>query len=273
MQVLGIDLAAQPKSTGLVLLSRVGAGPVAVGSEATGSEATGSMGATWRAELPQGVATDEFLIELGTQVDVIGVDAPLGWPEPFVLAMQAHQIFDVWPGTENRRPLTHRRTDDWVRDQGWGQPMSASADRLGSVAMRCALLQREWAKQWGNAAPRDGSGRLLEVYPAAALRVWGIGQPGYKGGTKDPQDSARLAREKIMSSLSRATESWLELSAVRAACIASDHTLDALLSAVIALAAQNGCTAQPETEEDLRLAKTEGWIHVPLKELQEICLA
>jgi len=258
MQVLGIDLAAQPKSTGLVLLSRV---------------ETGSVRAAWAAELPQGVATDEFLIELGTQVDVIGVDAPLGWPELFVLAMQAHQTFDVWPGTENRRPLTHRRTDDWVRDQGWGQPMSASADRLGSVAMRCALLQREWAKQWGKAAPRDGSGRLLEVYPAAALRVWGIGQPGYKGGTKDPQDSARLAREKIMSSLSSATESWLELSAVQAGCITSDHTLDALLSAVIALAAQNGFTARPETEEELRLAKTEGWIHVPLKDLQEICPA
>jgi predicted nuclease with RNAse H fold len=258
MQVLGIDLAAQPKSTGLVLLSRVTAG---------------SVGAAWTAELPQGVATDEFLIELGTQVDVIGVDAPLGWPEPFVLAIQAHQTFDVWPGTENRRPLTHRRTDDWVRDKGWGQPMSASADRLGSVAMRCALLQREWAKQWGNPAPRDGSGRLLEVYPAAALRVWGIGQPGYKGGRKDPQDPARLAREKIMSSLSSATESWLNLSAVQAGCIASDHTLDALLSAVIALAAQNGCTAKPETEEELRLAKIEGWIHVPLKELNQICLA
>ncbi|CAB4757431.1 MAG: DUF429 domain-containing protein [Actinobacteria bacterium] len=255
MRVLGIDLAAQPKTTGLVLLSRK-------------TKAADNQG--WVAELPPSPATDELLIDLGSQVDVIGVDAPLGWPEPFVQAVMAHQSFNPWPGTENRRPLTHRLTDDRVRDQGWGQPMSASADRLGSVAMRCALLQREWANRWGAAAERDGSGRLLEVYPAAALRVWGISQPGYKGGTKDAADPARKARNKIFTALRTATEPWLDLVSVRESCVDSDHTLDALISAVIALLAQWSATSRPESDEDLRLAKVEGWIHVPIGPLELI---
>jgi len=257
MQVLGIDLAAQPKSTGLVLLS---------------STAAPGPSGHWTAECPNSAATDALLIDLGATVDVIGVDAPLGWPEPFVNAVMAHQLRQPWQGTEDRRPLTHRRTDNRVREQGWGQPMSASADRLGSVAMRCALLQREWAKLWGSAAPRDGSGRLLEVYPAAALRVWGMSLPGYKGGTKSATDSARLARTAITSSIATATESWLDVSAVQHACVESDHTLDALISALIAVAAQSNGTSCPETDEELRLANTEGWIHVPTKPLAQILL-
>jgi hypothetical protein len=36
--------------------------------------------------------------------------------------------------------------------------------------MRCALLQRRWADEvWGQPARRDGSGPLVETYPAAAL--------------------------------------------------------------------------------------------------------
>ena len=255
MRVLGIDLAAQPKATGLVVLSR---------------KTEGEEQHKWVADLPLGPATDECLIDLGSQVDVIGVDAPLGWPEPFVQAVLAHQSFEPWPGTENRRPLTHRRTDDHVRDLGWGQPMSASADRLGSVAMRCALLQREWAKRWGAAAERDGSGRLIEVYPAAALRVWGISQPGYKGGTKAAADPARTARNKIFAAVRTATESWLDLVAVSDKCVDSDHTLDALISAIIALAAQSNATSCPKSAEDVKLAKTEGWIHVPIRPLELI---
>lgn len=253
MQVLGIDLAAQPKSTGLVLLR--GNSPQA---------------ARWTAEIPGGEATDELLVDLGSQVDVIGVDAPLGWPEPFVNAVMAHQTGQPWPGTVDRRPLTHRRSDDRVREQGWGQPMSASADRLGSVAMRCALLQREWARIWGSAALRDGSGRLLEVYPAAALRVWGMSRTGYKGGTKALTDPARLARSDIVSAIATATDSWLDTSTVQDACVESDHTLDALISALIAIAAQNNGTYCPASVEEQRLANIEGWIHVPTKPLEQI---
>jgi predicted nuclease with RNAse H fold len=245
VRILGIDLAAQPRNTGLVLLA-----PTAPGR--------------WRADVPPDAATDEHLVELGTRVDLIGVDAPLGWPIAFVQAVGAHQDRLPWPGTKDRRSLTHRHTDDVVRDRGWGRPMSASADKLGSVAMRCALLQRDWARRWGEAAPRDGSGRLVEVYPAAALRAWDLHESGYKGNSAE----AGRVRTKIFSGITAAVDSWLDVSMIRSECINSDHTLDALLSALNAVAAGIGSTHRPESVEDHHCAVLEGWIHVPTTPLR-----
>ncbi|MFN8051032.1 MAG: DUF429 domain-containing protein [Acidimicrobiales bacterium] len=247
MRILGIDLAAQPRNTGVVCLE-----PIAPGR--------------WRAEVPPDAPTDEHLVELGADADVIGVDAPLGWPIVFVQAVVAHEDRKPWPGTEDRRALTHRHTDDVVRDRGWGRPMSASADKLGSVAMRCALLQRDWAATWGTAAPRDGSGRLVEVYPAAALRAWNLHAGPYKGNAPD----AGRARAKIFDGLAAGTSHWLDIAPIRSDCINSDHTLDALVSAINAVAAFVGLTHGPQSIEDRHCAVLEGWIHVPIAGLADI---
>lgn len=240
MRILGIDLAAQPRNTGVVLLDPVGPG-------------------RWRAALPPDVATDEHLIDLGTHVDLIGVDAPLGWPIAFVQAVRAHEDREPWPGTKDRRTLTHRHTDNVVRDHGRGQPMSASADLLGHVAMRCALLQRDWATRWGSPAPRDGSGRLVETYPAAALRAWHLPERGYKG----PSAEAGRVRTTIFAGLADDCGAWLDVDPIRSECINSDHTLDALVAALNAVAAHAGLTFTPESVEDHHCAVLEGWIHVP----------
>lgn len=247
-RILGIDLAAQPRNTGLVELF-----------------ATVEDG-RWRAAVPDDVGTDEHLVDLGTRADLVGVDAPLGWPIDFVQAVRAHEAREPWPGTANRRTLTHRRTDDVVRDHGRGNPMSASADLLGHVAMRCALLQRDWAKRWGAPAPRDGSGRLVEVYPAASLRAWGLPERGYKG----PSGESGRARATIVDGLADATEPWLDVTSVRSACIDSDHVLDALVAALSALATHVGASHGPESVEDHHCAVLEGWIHVPDRPLTEI---
>lgn len=244
MRVLGIDLAAQPRNTGIVLLEPRRPG-------------------RWRAEVPAEAATDEHLVDLGARVDLVGVDAPLGWPIAFVDAVSAHENRRPWPGTKDRRVLTHRHTDDVVRDHGRGQPMSASADKLGHVAMRCALLQRDWAHRWGAPANRDGSGRLVEVYPAAALRAWRLPARGYKGASAE----AGRARAAIFAGVQRGTAGWLDTAPIRSACIDSDHTLDALVSAVVAAAARWGQTYRPDTVEDRHCAVLEGWIHVPTGEL------
>ena len=194
------------------------------------------------------------------------LDAPLGWPIHFVEAVVAHENRERWPGTKNRRSLTHRRTDDMVRDKGWGRPMSASADLLGHVAMRCALLQRDWAEVWGSAAPRDGTGPLIETYPAAALRAWDLPTGGYKGRAHD----AGRGRIGIFDALAEATTGWLDSAPIRSACIDSDHTLDAFISALNAIAARAGATHGPESVEDHHCATLEGWIHVPIRPLAEI---
>jgi predicted nuclease with RNAse H fold len=242
-RVLGIDLAAQPERTGVVILDRCRDG--------------------WVARTAVGRADDNALVELGAGADVIGVDAPLGWPVGFVDAVSAHRHHERWPGGEDRSTLTYRRTDLAVSAAGWGRPLSAAADRLGIVAMRCALLQREWAEHWGVPAPRDGSGALVETYPAAAVRAWFPGAGRYKGSA-DPS-AAREERGRLLERLGAAAP-WLDLGAVQSACVASDDVLDALLCALVALASRFRATSAPR-ESDVADALSEGWIHVPTEAL------
>jgi predicted nuclease with RNAse H fold len=251
VRVLGIDLAAQPASTAAVVVEPDGSG-------------------RWRACVAAPEPDDATLVALAADADVVGVDAPLGWPTPFVEAVQAHRDGRDWPGTEDRRPLTHRRTDDVVVAQGWGRPMSASADRLGSVAMRAALLQREWARCWGAAAPRDGSGRLAEVYPAAALRVWGVESRGYKA-SGDRAAAAREVRAAVLRRVAEDVGGWLDLhDDLAAVAVVSDHVLDALLAALVAVAVHQGGTAAPRDDLERALALEEGWIHVPTVALAQL---
>ena len=67
MLVLGIDLAAQPASTGVVVLERDPRG-------------------RWVAEVPEGEPDDDALVRWGAGADKVGVDVPLGWPAPFVMS-------------------------------------------------------------------------------------------------------------------------------------------------------------------------------------------
>lgn len=249
IRVLGIDLAAQPDKTGAVFI-------------------TPSGDRQWAASELEGLATDDRLVEAARLVDVVGVDAPLGWPMAFVSAVNAHSSMEAWPGGVDRSSLTHRETDRRVKQSTRQSALSVSADKLGITAMRCALLQRRWADEiWLHAAPRDGSGKLVETYPAAALRAWGIAIVGYKGGTGVKADIGRTTRTTIVNAIRSATNPWLDLSAIADRCVASDHVLDGLVSALVAIAARS---SQTEIPDDPSAALTEGWIHIPTTALNEL---
>ena len=62
---------------------------------------------------------------------------------------------------------------------------------------------------------------------------------------------------------------WLALELVRARCITSDHVLDALVCALVAIAAKAGATHMP-SEDQRQAALIEGWIHVPSTPLTAI---
>ena len=97
---------------------------------------------------------------------------------------------------------------------------------------------------------------MLEVYPAAALLLWGLPREGYKASGE--------AREELLATI-EAEAPWLEWApGAWEACVASDDALDAVLCALIARAAALGLTAPPPAEE-LELARAEGWIHLPRK--------
>lgn len=249
MRVLGVDLAAQPIDTGAVLLESVG-------------------GHHWVARALDGPADDTGLVQAAIGIDVIGVDSPLGWPVAFVAAVAAHSEFRRWPGVVDRAALTHRDTDRAIRDHGVRASLSVSADKLGSVAMRCALLQQRWADEvWGRAAPRDGSGPLVETYPAAAFAAWGITIKDYKN-RREPLIAADV-RRGVIREIGDVLGVWLDLEPVADRCVSSDHILDALVSALVALAVRSGATHLPSPPQRA-VALIEGWIHVPSRPLAEL---
>ena len=237
MKVLGIDLAAQPQRTGIALLEVVADRPSLAPVHVPGS--------------------DDALVELAAAVDVVGVDAPLGWPVNFVAAVSAHERLEPWLGRVDRGELCFRRTDEHVRGRTGRWPLSVSTDKLGIVAMRCALLQERFAAEaWGGKRqPRDGSGRLVETYPAGALHVWGLPRNGYKG----KEERARAVRAAILDGL----QTIADLGELAEASIASDDTLDAAVSALIGWMATSGRTIAPSGQDACRLAAVEGWIHLP----------
>jgi predicted nuclease with RNAse H fold len=249
VHVVGIDLAASPATTGVVVLEPVSAD-------------------RWRARPEGPPADDDRLVELAHGAIAIGVDAPLGWPDGFVDAVTRHHELGRWSGTVDRSSLTHRVTDHRTKSTVGRLPLSVSADLLGVVAMRCALLQQRWADEvWGSPAPRDGSGLVAETYPAAAFAAWGIACRGYKARQRPAEATA--VRESIVEALSERTATWLELGALEGACVASDHVLDALVCALVAVAAQAGSTTAPDPDE-VGMARREGWIHTPTVPLESL---
>jgi hypothetical protein len=198
---------------------------------------------------------DAALIEAMRGAAKVGIDAPFGWPRPFVEAIVAHQRGGAWPGRglaqakDFRRTLRLRATDAHVHAEVGITPLSVSSDMIGVVAMRCALLL-DAAAAAGVAVQRDGvHGQVCEVYPAAALRRWGLPWKGYKrvGGA--------AIRATIVDRLDADP-------GVRERLTESDHALDAYVSALIARDVHEGRTAPPPPEL-ADLAAEEGWIHIP----------
>lgn len=91
---------------------------------------------------------------------------------------------------------------------------------------------------------RSGTGSILEVYPAASRTIWGL---GHKRSMRELLKSA--PRLRCSDELQHAYD-------------ANEHAFDALIAALTARAAALGLTALPE-EEDIAVAKEEGWIHLP----------
>lgn len=238
MTTAGIDLSADPAKTGVAWVSRTDGG--------------------WRVEdVSVGKHDDGGLCEVVRAAEKSGIDCPLGWPSPFVDYVVAHR--DGGAGLvvpDGRISLTHRSTDHYVTAVTGLRPLSVSADRIGSAAMRCAALMAALAVDGVNIDRTGRTGPVVEVYPAAALKIWGLPHRAYKG----PEVVRRGARSTL---LDRVTERLgLDLGLHADLALASDDALDAILCAVIAgLSLSGECVPVPD--EALALAATEGWIALP----------
>ncbi len=197
------------------------------------------------------------LLSSGGTAQRIGVDVPLGWPIAFVDALTRHHRGEPWGDLEDPpkgKSLTHRATDRWVHDQPdlklW--PLSVSTDRIAYSAMRMARL----LGQLGH-TDRSG-GRVVEVYPAAALKGWGLNPRQYKG------PDGRMNLSLLLQHLREATP-WLKAEdAIWRQVEGDDNQFDALICALVArAAARNLCRQLPP--EHRAAATAEGWIHVPFQ--------
>ncbi len=206
-------------------------------------------------------ADDTAILAALADADGAGIDCPLGWPDAFVDFVVAHQRGAVavpmgFADRGWRRFLTMRVTDQVAREQTGLIPLSVSADRIGHVAMRCAWLLAQLARQ-GHGAARDGSGKITEVYPAASLKVWGLPYRGYKR----PGDSWTLG--KLVDEL-RSAAPWLDLGDADILCRSRHDIIDAVIAALTARAAGLDLTLRPRTPAEASAARTEGWIAIPL---------
>lgn len=235
MRTAGIDLATLPRNSAVCVVDWA-AGTVAFPAD----------------------RSDAALLEVCRTADKVGVACPFGWPEPFVAAVRAHAGGWRWPGRDQDAAafaahLAGRETDRAVRALTAVVPPPVAADRTALAAMRCAQL----LDALGDVDRRGATGALVEVHPAATLRVLGLPWRGYRGA------AARAVRASTIDALAPRAPGLTFDAEVRAACARSDHHLDALVCALTARAAACGRTVLPEPGEQMRLAGVEGWIHVP----------
>jgi predicted nuclease with RNAse H fold len=233
MKTLGVDLASDPKKTGVCVV-RWGAGEAVVEEVWVGAD-------------------DDDLLSAHGRSDVTGIDAPFGWPVPFEQMLSG--AVPRWTGPwshERRDELRFRLTDFQVQEMTGTWPLSVSTDKIAVPSLRCAALLERMG-----VTDRSGDGRVYETYPASALCIWGLRATGYKGPKKRPE------REALWAALKQ-NAVWLRFSdeSQESLILDRDDALDALVAALIARAAFKVLTTLPSEEERPR-ARTEGWIHVP----------
>jgi hypothetical protein len=257
VRTLGVDLAAATRKTAVAVIEWSGG---------TGSNSP-TQGSARLEHLALDV-DDQQIVDLFGTCDMTGVDCPVGWPDALLPFLTGHLNNVPAPvlehdGIAGRRLLAYRDTDRFCTARTGLIPLSVSADRLAHPAMRCAVIQAKIAQLHGP-QPRDGSGRLAEVYPAASLKIWGLNGRGYKG--RGVPEAERL--EALLASLEERAP-WLDLAGHRDRITASDDLFDAVIAALAARAVGRRRTLLPDAAH-AAAARSEGWIHLPSCTLDEL---
>jgi hypothetical protein len=234
MRVLGIDLATEPRGTAACWLT------------------CHSEGA--RADLVADRLDDDTLLGLLASSDRAAIDSPFGWPEPFFVAVREWRDTGRFPRGP-REPLRLRTTDLYVKERTL-TPFSVSADKIGALAMRCALLLTRLADHEGTRLDRV-DGKAVECYPSGALYRFGFSRSQLANAKTEADVRRRLLGEIL------AQAPWLEIDEdAREEVVRVGHCFDALVAALVARAAALSMTDRPPPES-AEIAAIEGWIHLP----------
>lgn len=200
------------------------------------------------------------------------IDAPFGFPIAFVRSVHdwraSGQVMQ-----EREHNIRWRLTDEFVAARQsaikaehlpgpWNPwPLSSVVSLITPSVIRCARILTAVHK--GEPVDRVGFGsRIVEAYPIAALRAWGILTNQYKKVAADCAiifealcESASVSRPEVVG-------------CVPVGC--DDDALDAFVCGLIArvVAVSDGATGPTAVSEphapDIDTVRLEGWIHLPL---------
>jgi predicted nuclease with RNAse H fold len=208
--------------------------------------------------------TDAAIIAVCQAVDFVGIDAPFGWPDTFTAFVDRHQrntqTVEDGRTDDSRRSMAFRLTDHIVAKEFGRWPLSVSTDRIGLTAMRASSLLAQ-LRDLGESVDRAGGGRFAEVYPAVALKVWGLRASSYKGA-----NSTHLPG--LVDTLLELAP-WLSLGPYESVCRQNDDAFDAIIAALISRAHALGRWRTPSEDQAVTAAR-EGWIVVPTAGLSEL---
>ena len=244
MLTIGIDLAAEPKGTAVAQIDW-------------------SQGNARLIELAVGL-NDQEIVSLARVSNKTGIDCALGWPKAFSEFIANHStgmhlIDDSFGLIEWRRKVIYRETDRQTRETIGRWPLSVATDRLGVTALRCAGLVARLSEAGIN-VDRSGSAGIVEVYPAGSLQIWGFDKAGYRQSVE--------IRAKLIDELQLRAK-WLDLGNYKQLMVQSCDALDAVVASLSTRASCIGKGSTPRSDQ-LDLAKVEGWISLPLVQLEEL---
>lgn len=245
VQIIGVDCATDPKKTGLCRAEYCG-GKLHVHEALRGSD-----------ELPVVDCLSRWIA--GSECVLIGVDAPLGWPDPLRRVLEGHRAGQ--PTGENSRTLFSRHTDAFIQAQPrFGKwPLEVGANFIARTANHALAMLDELRGRLGRPVelawcPEEVDGiKVIEVYPWATLVARGIHVPSYK--LKRQTEARGMLLEALECHRVEMCESVAE------ACLASADVFDAVVAALATADFLSGYCDAP-APKDFELARREGWIWV-----------
>jgi Protein of unknown function (DUF429) len=263
---MGIDLASQPEKTAVCLLQwDTGRDPTLVLLRRASVEGGTALHSKWLSTTAYGIRGD-----YDGPITKVGIDAPFGWPEPFLDAVAAYRATGRWPVDidEALGELRLRETDRAVHRRTGKTPLSVTSDRIALPAMRCAsILTKIGENRGAEAVAKDGSGLCCEVYPDPAIRYW-TEHAARPLGARETYKGKDASRKRVALLQAIQAELPIHDQEGRLDQIAlEDDYMDALACALVARAAEVGATHLPETGEERGRATVEGWIHLPSEPL------
>jgi hypothetical protein len=186
---------------------------------------------------------------------LIAIDSPLGWPRPMGVALENHLAGQSIPGEANL--FFRRLTDRKVYERTGKLPLDVGADRIARAALQALHVLNKLASAsgkpvrlaWNPADVEPGFLNVVEVYPAATLKVNGLPNSGYK------KDEQREQRKVIADGVQ-----W-DLNGIHRLIDKSDDMFDAALCLIAGRDFLTGSARSPELLES-PVARKEGWIWV-----------